>query len=78
MLDIECSILSDTIRNTLVRERLMAALSLAFGLLAGLLAAVGLSGVMSYTVARRSNEIGIRLAIGARTGDVLMTTLRQE
>jgi predicted permease len=70
-INIEFSILSDTIRSGLVRERLMAALSGAFGVLAGLLAAVGLYGVMSYTVARRSNEIGIRLAMGARSMDVL-------
>jgi predicted permease len=76
-IDIDFSILSDTIRSGLVRERLMAALSGAFGLLAGLLAAVGLYGVMSYTVARRSNEIGIRLAMGARAGDVLRMVIAE-
>ena len=55
----------------------MAALSGAFGVLAGLLAAVGLYGVMSYTVARRSNEIGIRLAMGARSGDVLKMVIAE-
>ena len=69
--------LNETIRGGLVRERLMAALSGAFGTLAGLLAAVGLYGVMSYTVARRSNEIGIRLAMGARRGAVLRMVLRE-
>jgi putative ABC transport system permease protein len=77
LIDIDFSILSDTIRNGLVRERLMAALSGAFGVLAGLLAAVGLYGVMSYTVARRSNEIGIRLAMGARGGDVLKMVIAE-
>jgi ABC-type antimicrobial peptide transport system permease subunit len=55
----------------------MAALSLAFGVLAALLAAVGLYGVMSYTVARRSNEIGIRLAMGARGVDVLKMVIAE-
>ena len=60
-----------TVRDGLVRERLMAALSGAFGALAGLLAAVGIYGVLSYTVTRRSSEIAIRLAMGARRSEVL-------
>jgi putative ABC transport system permease protein len=77
LIDIDFSVLSETIRSGLVRERLMAALSGAFGMLAGLLAAVGLYGVMSYTVARRSNEIGIRLAMGARGADVLKMVIAE-
>jgi ABC-type antimicrobial peptide transport system permease subunit len=76
-IDIDFSVLSETIRSGLVRERLMAALSGAFGILAALLAAVGLYGVMSYTVTRRSNEIGIRLAMGARGGDVLRMVIAE-
>jgi predicted permease len=74
---VELKVLSKQVRDGLVRERLMAALSGAFGVLAGLLAAVGLYGVMSYTVMRRSNEIGIRLALGARRGAVLGMVLRE-
>ena len=77
LIDIDFAVLSETIRSGLVRERLMAALSGAFGVLAGLLAAVGLYGVMSYTVARRSNEIGIRLAMGARSIDVLKMVIAE-
>jgi putative ABC transport system permease protein len=61
----------------ILRERLMATLSGSFGLLALALACVGLYGVMSYGVAGRTNEIGIRMALGARGRDVLWLILRE-
>jgi predicted permease len=69
--------LSVLIDQSLVRERLMATLSGFFGIIAALLAAVGLYGVMSYLVARRRSEFGIRLALGARRGTVLWMVLRE-
>jgi predicted permease len=63
--------------NSLVTERLVAMLSTGFGFLATLLASVGLYGVMAYTVARRTREIGIRMAIGAERGDVLWLVMRE-
>lgn len=65
------------VRESLMRERLMATLSGFFGILAGLLATIGLYGVMSYMVARRTNEIGIRMALGADRRDVVKMVMRE-
>jgi len=69
--------LSAHVSRSLARERLVARLASFFGLLAVLLACVGLYGILSYSVARRTNEIGIRMALGAKRGDVLWLSLRE-
>jgi ABC-type antimicrobial peptide transport system permease subunit len=63
--------------DSLVTERLVATLSSSFGFLATVLAAIGLYGVMAYSVERRTREIGIRMAIGALTSDVLWLVLKE-
>ncbi|MGA9772905.1 MAG: ABC transporter permease [Blastocatellia bacterium] len=68
--------IEDQIDESLIQERLIARLSGFFGLLALSLACVGLFGVTSYEVARSTNEIGIRMALGATPGKVLWSVMR--
>jgi predicted permease len=68
--------MADQVDASIVPERLIAMLSGVFGALGLMLAAVGLYGLLAYTVARRSNEIGIRMALGATRGGVTWMVLQ--
>lgn len=68
--------LSDQVDASLVLERVMATLSGMFGALGAFLAAIGLYGLLAYTVTTRTNEIGVRMALGATTGDIIRMVLK--
>jgi len=69
--------LQNQLDETLSTERMIAALSAAFGALATVLAALGLYGVMAFVVARRTKEIGLRMALGASQGSVVWIVMRE-
>lgn len=62
---------------TLVRERMVAGLTGAFSLLATILSAIGIYGLMSFTVSRRTREIAVRIALGAKFGTVKWLVMRE-
>jgi predicted permease len=72
---VELELWEEAIRNSIVRERLMATLSGAFAAVAAVLAAVGLYGLLAYAVARRTPELGLRIAMGATRAGVLRLVL---
>jgi len=74
---VSISTVAESVTRTVLRERLTATLSSAFSAVALLLACVGLYGVLSYNVARRTGEIGIRMALGARARNVIAMVLRE-
>jgi predicted permease len=73
----EMKTLERQLNETLSTERMIAFLSVAFGALATVLATLGLYGVMAFTVARRTKEIGLRIALGAQRWSVLWLVLRE-
>ncbi len=76
-ISLEFQVFKTQVRDSLTRERLMATLSGFFGILAAVLATVGLYGVISYMVARRRNEIGIRMALGANRNKIMKLVMNE-
>jgi predicted permease len=68
---------AERVERSVLNERMVASLSSVFGVLATLLAMIGLYGVMAYTVARRTREIGIRMALGARSSAIRWLVIRE-
>jgi putative ABC transport system permease protein len=76
-LSLRFQVFKTQVQDSLLRERLMATLSGFFGLLAAILSTVGLYGVISYMVARRRNEIGIRIALGADRSRIMKLVVKE-
>jgi ABC-type antimicrobial peptide transport system permease subunit len=72
----ELKTLGGQLDETLLTERLVALLSAGFGLLATLLAAIGLYGVMAFVVARRTKELGVRMALGAKPSSMIWLVMK--
>jgi ABC-type antimicrobial peptide transport system permease subunit len=71
------STLNEQVEESTANQRLIARLSAFFGLLAAFLVCIGIYGLLSYAVARRTSEIGVRMALGARRSSVLWLILRE-
>ena len=69
--------LADQVDDSTANQRLVARLSAFFGLLAAFLVCIGIYGLLSYAVARRTSEIGVRMALGAKRSNVLWLILRE-